>query len=159
MVCEDLKLDKDGSVTLGVINRLIQENYGFIFVFLLIFGFLAFIGYYFLKDLMKIISGYYGYSKKLNMPGFNIPSLKSTGILASNPEDNEVYNDSALNTDDIDSGFNKETNDFYDVTLDETFSNYNKLKAQYINTNYPGTTDDDQIDKEVVFTEYDDYSY
>ena len=159
MVCEDLKMDLDGSITLSVIKRLIQENYGFIFVFILIFIFLGFIGYYFIKDLKNILTGYYGYNKKLNMPSFNIPSLKSTGILAINPEDNEVYNDEAPDTDNIDAGFNKETKDFYDVTVDETFNNYNTLKAQYIHTHHPGTKDDDRIDKDIVFTKNDDYIY
>ena len=154
MVCEDLTVDLDGATTLNVIKRLIQENYGFILVFVAIFAFLLYIALYFLKDLRKILSDYYGYSKKISIP--SIPSLKSTGLLTANPEDNEVYTNEILNKDDIEDGLNKETKDFY-KTVDDVYSSYNTLKTEYIQSNYDKKSDPDVINNDIIFSKYDEY--
>lgn len=134
---------------------MISDNYTLIFIFLIVMIILGLAFIYFATSIKKNLKTYFKDKKKIN----ESPNGENPRIAA---DDLYTYYDNPK--DDPDPIQPKEkmpdkTKDFVHK-MEKTYSEYNKLKSEYIKaTTLDNRNNDDIVDYKVLFKEHDDYKY
>jgi len=128
------------------IGRMLNDCYSMLTMYIMIMIVLVLILIYFGYSLYTTIQQYYA----------NLPA--PSPIVENNPlnviDDNEVYIGKTTNPQQY---YDKKKREFVQ-NLDQSYYNYNDEKKRFIEKNFAGTNDYDQIDGNVFFSKYDDYN-
>ena len=136
------------------INNMIADNYTLLFVLLVLIIIIGLALSYFITSLIKGLSSYFKAKQQYKFKeDIDNPRLREF-------DDNTFYEDT------------KEDPEFKDPTeyldknkkqvlknMSNEYGEYNKLKSEYITSNYNGRQNDDVVDKTVMFKDYDNYKY
>lgn len=128
-----------------IINRMISDNYSLIFLFIFLSIIIALIFVYFAKELKNILKIYYdaqGGKKEAK----------------EKPVDDELYDDEDPDPYIINQHMDIATDGFF-KNVETKYTDYNTEKTNYIINNYKKETSDDVIDRNMLFSKNDDYTY
>ena len=146
-------------ILLKKLQSMISDNYTMIFILILILAIVGFSLMYFLNSLRQTLVVWW---KNKNENDKTI----SSGTSGDNPrtatDDDVTYYENSQDdpefSTDVFKYAPKEQQDF-DRNIQTTFKTYNDNKAAYIASEFTGRTNDDIIDRSVMYKEYDNYTY
>lgn len=156
----------NGEVLLKKINLMLSDNYTLLFVLLLIFLVLGVSLHYFVGSLRKTLTHYIEGKKdmsKLGQPNTKKPSVLLGNGDPRNPmEDQEVYfpdpkKEDPTYVDPVD--FMEKDKKNFLKKVDTAYKEYNESKSRYISSTYNGRENDDMVNQQMMYPEYDDYNY
>ena len=153
-VC-DISGCASGSMLLKKIDSMISDNYTLLFVLGVMLIVVGLALTYFITSFVANIKGYLKSKEevvKASSGGDNPREYQDDDhIYYENPKDDPQY---------------EEPKEYMPVSqreylnkVDKEYDEYNKLKTQYIASTYNGRKNDDIIDRNVLFKEYDNYGY
>lgn len=159
----------NSEVLLKKINIMITDNYTLLFVLVIILGVLGVSLWYFISSFKKTIKNYLDGKREVLEAGKAAPpkDKKQTASMVGgdpkNPqEDNEIYymdpktdNPTLVDPNEF---LPKEKKAFLS-SVDTAYEDYNLHKTRYITSTYNGRDNDDIINDQVMYSDYDDYDY
>lgn len=154
------------------LNRLRNDCYVVIIIFIVLTALIVLGLVYLIKHLLKVVNNYEknkGLREDTSNSAATGTSSIDPNIDAQNPRDktadDEVYDESAVDTKTSSVPVKQpyeymETSklDFY-KTMENAYTDYNLQKSKYIANTYDGRENDDVVDKKVLYPDYDDYDY
>jgi hypothetical protein len=135
--------DFTGGSQLKRIERMVADNYTIIGIAIITFILLFIVIRYFAKQLYEVIKNYQNSKKK--------QQAEKKGV-----DDSEIYDEDEPPVDT--SKYMESGKTDFVKDLETAYKDYNKLKGEYIRTNYSKVSDDG-IDKTAFYKKHDDYSY
>lgn len=142
ITCSNNPMDLSGTVQMNKINKIISDDITVILISIFIIIILGIIIWYFAGQLIAAIKRWRGAYARNNT------DIKKVS------DDKEVYDEDMADTT---VQVNPMKEDFL-RTMENAYEDYNKLKTEYIASNY-SKANDDLIDKSVFYKKYDDYDY
>lgn len=129
--------DMDELIVKGYISRMLSDNTTLIIIFFVVILILGIMLWYFVSQ------AYTSYKEYKN-------NVEKSGEQSSTYEAKEEIDDPAK--------FQEPSKLKFIKSIDAAYKEYNMEKTNYIKTTY-GKENDDYIDKNIVYSKYDDYSY
>lgn len=143
--CGSNVMDLSGTSQLKRIERMIADNYTIIVISIITLIILGIVINYFGTQLYNCLKRYY-----------TVKSLSGIKSNSATLADGEEYDEDNGTFDPL-MHFDQGKTDFV-KNMEVAYKDYNKLKGDYIQTNYKHTNDD-SIDQSALYSKYDDYSY
>jgi hypothetical protein len=143
-----------------IITKIIMDNYIIIFIYFILLIFLALITYYFFNNIWRTLRTYRKNSALIELAppqenNINDPSADNERYIGAVSIDVSSYN--LRRRDDPMEYINKHKKDFL-ADVDAKYEEYNKAKTDYIKDTYQRNSDD-VVDKDILFSRHDDYTY
>ena len=154
------------------INRLRTDSYVVLIIFVVLTVLIILGLVYLIKHMLKVV-GDYNKNRAMKQDVSNSAAQGSSSldpnIDTQNPRDktadDEVYDESSPNKK-MSSIATKQPYEYMDESkltfykkMEDLYGDYNLQKTQYIANTYDGRKNDDNVDKSVLYPDYDNYDY
>lgn len=144
-------------VLLRKLESMISDDCTIIIVMFVVLTILGFTLAYFMRSIIKTMMTYLKNKREKEK------EFKSTNAGGGNPrskeEDNYMYYSSTKEDPEYKDPAKFMRQQSFVKEVDTVFDKYNKDKSQYISMQYEGRKNDDVIDKNILYKEYDNYTY
>lgn len=136
------------------LESMISDNYTLLFIFVVVMIILGLVFIYFVNSIKKNLKTYFKDKKAIKTSSGENPRIASDDLYTyyDNPKDDPEPVEPKTK-------MPNKTKEFVDK-MESTYSEYNKLKSEYIkNTTMDRRKNDDIVDYQVLFKEHDNYKY